>query len=163
MQFLEKEIQQYAHLVCSTLLDFEIHPLPGTFEESPTDTVSGCVQITGKWNGSIMLSLPSALVNILTEKMFSLEPGKASIDDKKDAVGELINMIGGNIKALLPDPSILSVPLLALEGHSLQFPCTKMVTHCQFDCQGKPFAISLFERTETPFKKRLKSRLKLPI
>ena len=158
MQFLEKEIQQYTHLVCSILLDFEIHPLPGTFEQSSTDTISGSVQITGKWNGAIMLSLPSALVNTLTEKMFSLEPGKASVEDKKDAIGEMVNMIGGNIKALLPDPSTLSTPLLAFEGHSLQFPSTKVVTHCHFECQGKPFAISLFERVEKPFKERLKSK-----
>lgn len=158
MQFLEKEIQQYTQLVCSTLLGFEVNPLPGSYEVSPTDTVSGCVQITGKWNGSIMLSLPSTLVNTLTETMFSLEPGKASIEDKKDAVGEMINMIGGNIKALLPDPSTLSVPLLALEGHSLHFPSTKMVTHCHFECQGKPLAISLFEQVEKPFKKRFKSK-----
>ena len=105
-----------------------------------------------------MLSLPSTLVNRLTETMFSLEPGKASIEDKKDAVGEMINMIGGNIKSLLPDPSTLSVPILAMEGHSLQFPSTKMVTHCQFDCQGKPFALSLFERVDKPFEKRLKSK-----
>lgn len=54
------------------------------------DTVTGSVQITGKWTGAIVLSLPSSLVNALTETMFSLEPGKASIEDKKDAVGELI-------------------------------------------------------------------------
>lgn len=63
-------------------------------------------------------------------------------------------MIGGNIKALLPEPSVLSVPLLALEGHSLYFPSTKLVTHCQFECQGKAFAISLYERVEKSFRKR---------
>ena len=82
--------------------------------------------------------------------------GKACLEDKKDAVGELINMIGGNIKALLPAPCVLSVPLLALEGHAMQFPATKMVTHCQFDYQGKPFALSLFEREDKPFKERIK-------
>ena len=133
MQFLEKEIQQCTQLVFSTLLSLEVHPSPGQHESSSTDTVTGSVQITGKWNGVILLALPSSLVNTVTETLFSLEPGKASTDDKKDAVGELINMIGGNIKALVPEPSTLSVPLLALEGQSLQFPATEMVTHCQFE------------------------------
>lgn len=154
MQFLEKEIQEYTQLVCSTLLGFEVQVLPGSFEASPTDTVTGSVQVTGKWNGAIMLSLPSTLVDTLTEVLFSLEPGKASIEDKKDAVGELINMIGGNIKALLPQPSVLSVPLLAMAGHSLYFPSTKMVTHCQFESQGNPFALSLYEQVEKTFMKR---------
>ena len=154
MQFLEKEIQQYTQLVCSTLLDYEVNPLPGSYDVSSTDTFSGSVQVTGKWQGIILLSLPSALVNTLTEALFSLEQGKVSNEDRKDAVGELINMIGGNIKALLPQPSAISVPLLALEGHQQYFPSTKMVTHCQFECNGKPFALSLYEEVETPTSKR---------
>ena len=154
MSFLEEEIQQYTQLVCSTLLGYEICPLPGSYDVNSADTISGSVQVTGKWNGTIMLSLPTALVNTLTETLFSLEPGKASIEDKKDAVGELINMIGGNIKALLPQPSGLSIPLLAMEGHQLFFPSTKMVTHCQFECAEKPFALSLYEQVENPFKRR---------
>ena len=151
MQFLEKEIQQYTQLVCSTLLGVEVQPLPGHYETSPTDTFTGSVQITGKWNGALLLSLPSSLVNTLTETLFSLELGKASQEDRKDAVGELINMIGGNIKALLPQPSTLSVPLLGVEGHELYFPSTEMVTHCQFACQEKSFALTLYEQVEKPF------------
>jgi chemotaxis protein CheX len=152
MQFLEKEIQQYTQLVCSTLLGFEVHPSHIPYEA--TNTITGSVQITGEWNGALMLSLPTSLVDTLTETLFSLEPGTASIEDKKDAVGELINMIGGNVKALLPEPSVLSVPILALEGNNLYFPSTKMVTHCQFECQGKPFTLTLYERVEQSFKKR---------
>lgn len=158
MQFLEKEIQEYTQMVCSTLLGFEVQPLPGTYQLPMTETVSSSVQVTGKWNGAIILSMPSPLVNTLTEVMFSCEPGKASIEDKMDAVGELINMIGGNIKALLPEPSALSVPLLALEGHSLYFPSTKLVTHCQFECNGKSFALSLYEQVDSPYKRNWKKK-----
>jgi chemotaxis protein CheX len=154
VQFLEKEVQQYTQLVCSTLLGYEVNPLPGSYDISSADTVSGSVQVTGKWHGIIMISLPSTMVNTLTENLFSLEPGKASTEDRKDAVGELINMIGGNIKALLPQPSTLSVPLLALEGNSQYFPSTKTVTHCQFGCDGKTFALSLYEQVENPLKMR---------
>lgn len=148
MQFLEKEIQQYTELVCATLLGYEVHPQPGSFEESPTSTVTGSVQITGEWNGAMMLSLPSTLVNALTKILFSLEPGDSTLEDKKDAVGELTNMIGGNVKALLPQPCVLSTPIFAMEGHSQHFPSTKLVTQCQFECQGNFFALSLFEQVK---------------
>lgn len=151
MPFLEKEIQQYTQLVCSTLLGFEVQPLPGHYEASPSDTFTGSVQITGKWNGALLLTLPSSLVNTLTETLFSLEPGKTTTEDRKDAVGELTNMIGGNIKALLPQPCKLSVPLLGLEGQEQLFPSTEMVTHCQFECQGKSFALSLYKLVDKPF------------
>lgn len=148
MQFLEKEVQQYTQLVCSTLLGYEINPLPGSYDLTSEDTISGSIQVTGKWNGTILLSLPSTLVNMLTETLFSLESGKASIEEKKDAVGELINMIGGNIKAVLPQPSLLSAPLMTLEGQQPYFPATKIVTHCQFEYNEKTFALSLYEQED---------------
>jgi CheY-specific phosphatase CheX len=101
VQFLEKEIQQYTQLVCSTLLGFEVQPLPGHYEASPSDTFTGSVQITGEWNGALLLTLPSSLVNTLTETLFSLEPGKTTTEDRKDAVGELTNMIGGEHQGTL--------------------------------------------------------------
>ena len=58
--------------------------------------ITGSVQVTGKWNGVITLYLPSTLANHITETMFSLESGEASPETKKDAIGELINMVGGN-------------------------------------------------------------------
>ena len=146
MQFLENEIQQYNKLVWSTLLGFDIQPEPGTFDFSSEDMVTGSVQVTGKWNGVITLYLPSPLVNQITETMFSLEPGKASPETKKDAIGELINMVGGNIKSMLPQPSALSTPIFAMEGQSQQFPFTKRVTQCKFICNGSSFALSLYEQ-----------------
>ena len=98
MQFLESEIQKYNKLVWSTLLGFDIEPESGTYNFSSEDTVTGSVQVTGKWNGVISLYLPSALVARITETMFSLNSGDSSPETKKDAIGELINMIGGNIK-----------------------------------------------------------------
>jgi chemotaxis protein CheX len=146
MQFLESEIQKYNKLVWSTLLGFDIQPDSGTFDLSSTDMVTGSVQVTGKWNGVITLYLPSSLVNQITETLFSLDPGEANAETKKDAIGELINMVGGNIKSMLPQPSALSTPIFAMEGQSQQFPFTKKVTQCKFTCNDNSFALSLYEQ-----------------
>ena len=108
--------------------------------------VTGSVQVTGKWNGVITLYLSSSLVNQITETMFSLESGEADAETKKDAIGELINMVGGNIKSMLPQPSALSTPIFAMEGQSQQFPFTKRVTQCKFTCNCSSFALSLYEQ-----------------
>ena len=78
--------------------------------------------------------------------MFSLESGEADAETKKDAIGELINMVGGNIKSMLPQPSALSTPIFAMEGQSQQFPFTKKVTQCKFTCNDNSFALSLYEQ-----------------
>lgn len=150
MQFLENEIKKYNKLVWSTLLDFEIEPKSGAFDFSSNDTVTGSVQITGKWNGVISLYLPSPLVNKITETMFSLDSGEATTETKKDAIGEMINMIGGNLKSMLPQPSSLSTPIFSMEGQKQEFPFTKKVTQCQFNCNGNSFALSLYEQAKDP-------------
>jgi len=46
--------------------------------------------------------------------MLGLEgPDEAGPADVADAVGELVNMVGGNIKSLMPGPSVLSLPAVA--------------------------------------------------
>ena len=45
--------------------------------------------------------------------MFGMEPDEVSADEVADAVGELTNMVGGNIKSLLPEPSLLSLPTVS--------------------------------------------------
>ena len=153
MQFLQNEIEQYNKLVWSTLLGLEVQPETGSFNLPIQELVTGSVQITGKWNGVISLYLPSSLVARITEKMFSLDSGQATTETKKDAIGEMINMIGGNIKSVLPQPSALSTPVFSMEGQSQQFPFTKKVTQCKFVCNGDPFALSLYEQLEDPLEK----------
>ncbi len=153
MQFLESEIEQYNKLVWATLLGFDIQPEPGSFNLPSGEIVTGSVQVTGKWNGVISLYLSSPLVARVTEKMFSLDSGQSTPDTKKDAIGEMINMIGGNIKSMLPQPSSLSTPVFAMEGQSQQFPFTKKVTQCKFVCDGDPFVLSLHEQVQDPLEK----------
>ena len=131
-------------------MGFNIEPEPGPFNLSPDEIVTGSVQVSGEWNGVISLYLPSSLVALVTETMFSLNSGQATPETKKDAVGEMINMIGGNIKSLLPQPSTLSTPIFSLEGQTQEFPFTKKVTQCKFVYNGAPFALSLFEQIKEP-------------
>ncbi|NIQ01639.1 MAG: chemotaxis protein CheX, partial [Nitrospinaceae bacterium] len=42
--------------------------------------------------------------------MFQLQEDTAGPEEIQDAFGELANITGGNIKALLPEPSYLSLP-----------------------------------------------------
>ena len=153
MQFLKSEIQQYNKMVWTTLLGFDIKPQPGPFDISPEKIVTGSVQVTGKWNGVISIYLPPSLVSRVTETMFSLNSGEATLETQKDAVGELINMIGGNIKAMLPHPCTLSTPIYSIEGQSQQFPFTKKVAECKFVCHGDSFALSVYEQEKEPSEK----------
>jgi chemotaxis protein CheX len=72
---------------------------------------SAAVTVTGAWEGMISVELPTTAAEEVCRRMLGVED---TVDeDVADAVGELVNMIGGNVKSLMPGPSVLSLPVVA--------------------------------------------------
>lgn len=72
--------------------------------------INSCVHITGAWRGTVVLVLPHAVALNAAAGMFAAPAADMTALHVHDAVGELGNMIGGNLKALLPPPCFLSLP-----------------------------------------------------
>lgn len=86
---------------------------PGSPFDEP-GTWSAAVSINGGWQGYVTVELGAAVAADLTAKMLALPADEPVADgDVADAVGELVNMIGGNVKSLMPGPSVLSLPMVA--------------------------------------------------
>lgn len=78
--------------------------------------VSGCVWVAGGWDGAVIVDCSIALARRATAAMFDTPAELATADEIVDAVGEIANMIGGNVKALMPGPSSLSLPMVTSSG-----------------------------------------------
>jgi chemotaxis protein CheX len=77
----------------------------------PADVVSAWVDIIGPWTGSVVLSCAPATAEALTESVLMTRPPTVVDDeDVADALGELANVLGGNIKSVLPGESKLGLP-----------------------------------------------------
>lgn len=75
---------------------------------------SAAVSIAGGWDATVTVELSAALALSLTTTMLGLADADEAEDaDVADAVGEVVNMVGGNIKSLMPGPSTLSLPAVA--------------------------------------------------
>lgn len=72
---------------------------------------SAAVTVTGAWEAMISVELPTTVAEEVCRRMLGVED--AHDEDVADAVGELVNMIGGNVKSLMPGPSTLSLPVVA--------------------------------------------------
>ena len=70
--------------------------------------VRASVAVSGGWNGWITLEVSRAAARDLTRRM--LHAPDVSEEDVSDAVGELVNVLGGNVKSLLVDGSVLGLP-----------------------------------------------------
>ena len=127
-------------------MDLEADPLGAGAEMPAGRTVTGCVHVTGEWRGSIFLECGADLAQAAAEAMFAAEPGTLSHDEVSDALGELTNMIGGNIKSLLPAPSALSVPSVAEgESYTVRVPGAVRVEHVPLLSPGGPLSVSIWK------------------
>jgi len=109
-------------------------------------TLTGCIHITGAWQGAIKLECSGALARRVAAIMFAADVCDVTPDQINDALGELTNIIGGNIKALLPEPSHLSMPAVT-EGTDYLFsvPGSRPTVQMSFTCEGKPFQVTVLE------------------
>jgi chemotaxis protein CheX len=106
----QETVQSIAQEAWSALVgdDEFLVPLPGG---PPDDAVSSWVEIVGPWTGAVVLTCSRATAEELSRCLLK-EHAPPVIDDEdvEDALGELANVVGGNVKAVLPGPSALGLP-----------------------------------------------------
>lgn len=104
-----EQVASIAHHVLDDFLGIHLTPA-GDAVESAEQRVASRIFITGAWDGSVSVECSDALSRRIASGMFGVPDGKVSLEDVQDALGELVNILGGNIKALFPSPSQLSLP-----------------------------------------------------
>jgi chemotaxis protein CheX len=109
---------------------------PSQGEPLPDDVLTSSVTIDGSWRGAVLLQCSKHFAKRAACLMFGLDATDVGNSEVNDALGELANMISGNVKALLPGPCRLSLPLVA-EGPA-KLPSTDRVIERQlwFDCEA---------------------------
>lgn len=72
------------------------------------------VDVHGPWTGRASLETSSGTASDLARALLRVPAGTpVTDDDLVDALGEVTNVVGGNLKALLPDHGTLGLPQVA--------------------------------------------------
>ena len=117
---------------------------PASAEFSTLGAFTVCVKITGAWDGELRLHCSPSLARSIVAAIFQVEADEAEKEEIHDALSELIHIIGGNLKALLPHPVILSLPSLPDPTNwGLTTPQWQMVCRLTLLSEGQPFAVTL--------------------
>jgi chemotaxis protein CheX len=143
----ENQVSQAVESIWSTMLGLEVKPAQSAAPNRPKlTTLTGCIQITGAWQGAVKLECSGSVARRVAAIMFNIDACDVTPDEINDAVGELTNVVGGNIKALLPEPSQLSMPAVT-EGTDYLFsvPGSRPLAQLSFSCEGKPFHVTILE------------------
>ncbi|MXG87944.1 chemotaxis protein CheX [Nocardioides flavescens] len=116
-ELAQQDLETLVAQVWSTyVLDEGPLPAPPAPWNDASPCWSSAVSVTGAWHGMIAVDLAESAAVALTRAMLAMDDDEEpASEDLVDAVGELANMIGGNVKALVPGPSGLSLPVV---GHS---------------------------------------------
>ncbi len=144
----DHEIHRVTEDLWQTMFSLDVRHLDHEAPRSPKDGVlTGCVHVSGAWEGAAMLSCSTELARHVAGIMF----GASELSDNEicDAIGELTNITAGQIQPLLPSPSELSLPSV-VEGHDyrLNIPRSVLLTRVFFECQGKPLSITVVQQTQ---------------
>jgi chemotaxis protein CheX len=122
-----------------------VEAAPGGADVDGGEVAVGRVAVTGDWRGWVLLACPTRLARTAAAAMFD-RPAEALGDDEvADALGELTNMIGGNIKSLLPGPSRLSMPAVTVGASAAEPPPDAvLLTTVALACDGLPLTVSIW-------------------
>jgi chemotaxis protein CheX len=135
--------------VWSSFVDSEDSDLAKGTDAIPSDRVTACVHVTGGYTGSVLLQLSAVAARLVAAALFQIEPADVGDDDLIDAAGEVVNIVGGNVKGILPGPSALSLPVVAVgEFSHLAVPGSRVVRDVSLVWRGEPVLVSLLHQSE---------------
>jgi chemotaxis protein CheX len=147
MHVTETDLVQMMREIWTSLLGLEVEPAGEADRLGPLSLLTGCIQITGAWEGAVTLHCCTELARTAAATMFSLEPHAITVAEMQDALGELVNMLGGGVKALLPEIACLSLPTV-VEGSDYNFrvPGSSPLCRVTLRCQELPLLVTLLQK-----------------
>ncbi|GGK82818.1 chemotaxis protein CheX [Mangrovihabitans endophyticus] len=142
----EAELAEMVEQVWVSYLDPEgVSPLIPTYDESQPSEVHSSVSITGSWSGHVVYASSTAAARRAAAAFLAMEMDEVSEADLSDVLGELANIVGGNVKAMLPPGAMLSLPQVVLAPEAAtKYPSAERISGLYGTWEGEPVSISMW-------------------
>jgi chemotaxis protein CheX len=133
--------------IWESMLGIPVEATDATYD--PGRELRAAVQITGGWEGAFIIECPELSARAFTAAMLG-EDDLGALDPTEilDVVGELANMAGGNLKAIVAADSRLSLPTVTA-GRDLDLNVlgASEVVRSRFVADGSPFTVVVVARS----------------
>ncbi len=142
--FMEKAAKN----VFETMLGLNVSLVDGSAGLQGGERVMGHVGVAGKVAGYICLTFSSEFSRFIAATMLGLDAEEIGHSEVTDVIGELCNMVGGNIKSRLCDlgfDCVLTIPSVT-SGTDFRFQTLKepIVAKCVFETESHLWQTDLF-------------------
>ncbi len=105
----KEDLGRIAHGIFDTMLGIELQPAKEEWRPA-RDRLTGAVYLAGAWRGAVLLECDHGQACHFASRLMTLPVPEEVNDDVRDTMGELANMLGGNLKSVLPHGVVLSMP-----------------------------------------------------
>ncbi len=109
VQILSSELAQIVESVFATMMSLDATRSGASWFPS-ADHLTSAVHLAGDWNGAVLLECDRRQACRFAGRFLSMDPPETVDDVVRDVLGELVNMIGGNLKCVLTQGIRLSMP-----------------------------------------------------
>lgn len=147
---LSDDVFTISENVLSAMLQFDVLHSPAS-KLPANELITGCVQISGEWTGAVLLQTSLNFATQAAANLLAMQIEDVQYEDREDAMAELANMIGGQIKGILPGPAYLSLPTVALVlGQNFKLFGTAVECHVPMLCQDEAFHVTVAKSSLKP-------------
>jgi len=142
------DLAQIVVSVFHTMLNLEIAPAEVPWATKP-DTLTAAIYFAGTWKGAVLLECNRTQAFEFTHRLMAIEAPASLDDDVRDTMGELANMLAGNLKSVLPHGIGLSMPSV-VEGtdYSLRICGGNLIDRMAFSGEMGVIWVTLIEVLE---------------
>ena len=139
------DLEQIARDIWSTFTGLELEPAPDPGGPLAAETMTGCVHLSGLWDGTVLVEASRQHAATAAEAMFAAAAGSLGEDDIGDAFGELSNMVAGNVKGALPVHTQLSMPAVTSGGsYTVRVPGAQLLETVLLQSPAGPLRITVW-------------------
>jgi chemotaxis protein CheX len=139
------DLREIADQVWAAYLDPEgVRPfVPGDAPEVKIG-MSASVSLTGAWHGHVVVTCSTLAARNAAAAFLAMEVDEVSDADMTDVMGELANIVGGNVKSMLPPATGVSLPHVVATADNF-FPTTRLVCELAGTWLDEPFSIVMYQ------------------
>jgi chemotaxis protein CheX len=143
---IEEHVSEQARIVTDVFgVMADIVAEPAKMEWPPAEElVTAAIYFTDPWKGAMILECVTSLAFEFTSRLMSVETPTSVDPDVCDSMGELVNMVAGNFKALMPPDTGISIPSVVRgRDYVLQMRGAKTLSQVVFETEFGACSVTL--------------------
>jgi chemotaxis protein CheX len=114
MHLQTRPAEQAVRQLFESMLDMSISPT-NVDQWTCLGPVVGIIHLTGGWDGFVLTGFEPSLAQVVAARMLAAPDLDPNDEDLRDVVGEIANILAGNLKCLIPEWTAMSIPAV-IEG-----------------------------------------------